>query len=117
MPTQQTVLYSKISDDVLSLNNAHTIAVINLYGELVYQNTRGSTAISGDKIQEQFRKLSFSTSILAFENIKFMLTELDDMKAVVFNTNENSIIIGMNEKAVWNDISAVLNYFSVLQPF
>lgn len=116
MPNQQTVLYSKMAGDILSLSgNIRSIAIINLYGELVYQNMHESAGISGDEIQEQFRKLSFSTSVLAFENVKFMLVEMNDIKTVVVNTNENSIIIGMDEKSVWGDISMVLDYFAGLQ--
>ena len=105
-----------MADDIFSLSeNICAIAVINLYGELVYQNMHESADISGDEIQEQFRKLSFSTSVMAFENVKFMLVEINDIKTVVVNTNENSIIIGMDEKSVWGDISMVLNYFAGLQ--
>ncbi len=105
-----------MADDIFSLSeNICAIAVINLYGELVYQNMHESADISGDEIQEQFRKLSFSTSVIAFENVKFMLVEINDIKTVVVNTNENSIIIGMDEKSVWGDISMVLNYFAGLQ--
>ena len=44
-----------------------------------------------------------------------MLVEMNDIKTVVVNTNENSIIIGMDEKSVWGDISMVLDYFAGLQ--
>ena len=91
-----------MADDILSLSGSIcSIAIINLYGELVYQNMHESAGISGDEIQEQFRKLSFSTSVLAFENVEALkkISELERKLAQHDNAHTPSSKKAIGQKA------------------
>ncbi len=115
MPSQRTVFYSKMFNEVVSLNDhIRTVAVINLFGDLVYQNAHKSVGATSSKTREQFRRLSSSISMLTFEGIKFILMEQNDIKTILINAAETSILIGMDEKTVWKDVLNVLSYFSDL---
>ncbi len=115
MPSQRTVFYSQMFNEAVSLNgHIRTVAVINLFGDLVYHNAHKSVGVASAETREQFRRLSSSISMLTFENIKFILMEQDYMKTILINAGETSIMIGMDEKAAWKDVLSVLDYFSDL---
>ena len=102
-------------NEVVSLNDhIRTAAVINLLGDLVYQNAHKSVGTTSDETRKQFRQLSSSISMLPFDSIKFILMEQNDIKTILINAGEASILIGMDEKAVWKDVLSVLSYFSDL---
>jgi hypothetical protein len=111
MQSENALDYSHLSDRLFTLNDKIIyLAVINIYGEVVKQYTRSSTVNSPkEEAATQFHHIAVATSILTFENIKFMLLEKSNMKIAIINVDEDSLIIGIDKNASWLDIADIFN--------
>lgn len=86
------------------------LAVINIYGEVVKRYNRSANVNTPDEeAASQLHHIAVATSILTFENIKFMLLEKPNMKIAIININEDSIVVGIDKNASWLDISDIFN--------
>jgi hypothetical protein len=116
MQSKNALDYSHLSDKLFTLNDKIIyLAVINIYGEVVKQYTRNWTVNSPkEEAANQLHHIAVATSILTFENIKFMLLEKSNMKIVIINVDEDSLIIGIDKNASWLDIADIFNLLTDL---
>jgi hypothetical protein len=114
---QKKLDYLHSLDSLFVLNEKiRYVALINIFGEVVTQYNKNSTInpISREEISNQFHNIAFATSILTFENIKFMLLEKYDIRIAIINLNEDSLMIGIDKEATWSDILNILSYITDL---
>ena len=120
MQHQKRLDYTHSLDSLFVLSEEiRFIAVINIFGEVVkqYNKNLAINPISREEISNQLHNITFATSILTLENIKFMLLEKYDFKIAIINLNEDSIMIGIDKEATWPDILDILRYIIDLMPF
>lgn len=116
MQEQGNLNYPHLSNSLFALNEKISyIVIINIFGEVINQYNKNSNIHEVSKeTSDQFHNIAFATSILTFENIKFMLLEKQDLKIIIINLNHDSIIIGIDKKADWLDISDIFSYLANL---
>lgn len=91
------------------------IVVLDIFGKVVkHYDKHSETFFTVEEATSKFHDIAFATSMLTFENIKFMLLEKNDLKIVVINLNEDSLIIGIDKNATWSDISGTFSYIECL---
>lgn len=120
MQHQKKLDYTHSLDSLFVLSDEiRFMAVINIFGEVVkqYNKNLAINTISREEISNQLHNITFATSILTLENIKFMLLEKYDFKIAIINLNEDSIMIGIDKEATWPDILDILRYIIDLMPF
>lgn len=120
MQHQKKLDYTHSLDSLLVLSEEiRFIAVINIFGEVVkqYNKNLAINSISREEISNQFQNIAFATSVLALENIKFMLLQKYDLKIAIISMNEDSLMIGIDKEATWPDILDILRYIIDLMPF
>lgn len=120
MQHQKKLDYTHSLDSLLVLSEEiRFIAVINIFGEVVkqYNKNLAINSISREEISNQFQNIAFATSVLALENIKFMLLQKYDFKIAIISMNEDSLMIGIDKEATWPDILDILRYIIDLMPF
>lgn len=96
-------------------NNISYIITLNLLGDIISQHYRDTAPenICIDKIASKFRKITIATSLLNFDNIKFLMYEEDDLKHVIINLQETSMIIGFSKHAPISDVLHILGEFTL----
>lgn len=120
MQHQKKLDYTYSLDSLFVLSEEiRFIAVINIFGEVVkqYNKNLAINSISREEISNQFQNIAFATSVLALENIKFMLLQKYDFKIAIISMNEDSLMIGIDKEATWPDILDILRYIIDLMPF
>lgn len=120
MQHQKKLDYTHSLDSLFVLSEEiRFIAVINIFGEVVkqYNKNLAINPISREEISNQFHNITFATSILTLENIKFMLLEKYDFKIAIINLNEDNLMIGIDKEATWPDILDILRYIIDLMAF
>lgn len=80
-------------------------------GDIIYQHYRDITIARTDskKIMNSIRRITTATSLLNFDNIKFLMYEEDSRKIIIVNYEEISIIIGLDNNASMLDVLDILN--------
>lgn len=103
---------STITDKLQSLNSSISYLVtLNLMGDIIYQHYRdiAVTRTDNTKIMNSIRRITTATSLLNFDNIKFLMYEEDGHKVIIVNYGEISIIIGLDNTASMLDVLDILN--------
>ena len=92
------------------------LVVINIYGEVISRYSRGSIidASLEKESTNQLNHISIATSNLTFENVKFMLLDKSNMKIVIINLDEVSLVIGIDKNASWAEISELFNLTNLM---
>lgn len=116
MQHQRATRYMALSNTLLLNEKVQYFAIADVVGEIVdifYNNMQQDKSIlSKEKISGDLRKISFSTSMLTFENIKLMVLDIDGSKAMVVNLAEDTLIIGISKEALLSDIANIFRYIS-----
>jgi hypothetical protein len=108
MLNQNSTMINKLE----SLNKKISYLVtLNLMGDIIYQHYRDITVTRTDskKIMDSIRRITTATSLLNFDNIKFLMYEEDSHKVIIVNYEEISIIIGLDNTASMLDVLDILN--------
>lgn len=116
MQHQKATRYMALSNTLLLNEKVQYFAIADVVGEIVdifYNNMQqNKNILSKEKISGDLRKISFSTSMLTFENIRLMVLDINGSKAMVVNLAEDTIIIGMSKEALLSDIANIFRYVS-----
>lgn len=110
MPNQNNLILNRI----VSLNNKITyIVTLNLLGDIISQHYKDTTLenFGIDKVVSKFRKITTATSLLNFDNIKFLMYEENSLKHVIINLQETSIIIGLGTNTTISDVLYIIGEF------
>ena len=80
-------------------------------GDIIYEHYRDTSATNRDseKIMNGIRRIIIATSILNFDDVKFLMYEEDNHKSVIINLQETSIVIGFSKDASVSDVLGILN--------
>lgn len=93
-------------------NNISYLVTLNLMGDVIYQyhnNIAATTHKDNQKIMNSIRRITTATSLLNFDNVKFLMYEEDGHKIILINHEEISMIIGLDDGASVFDVLDILN--------
>lgn len=98
---------------VSSNNNISYIVTMNLLGDIIskYYKDTFLEQKDIDRIGSKFRRIATATSLLNFDNIKFLMYEEDNLKHVIINNQELSIIVGFSSDTSISDLLHILGEF------
>jgi hypothetical protein len=99
---------------LVSLNkNISYIVTMNLLGDIISKYYKDTILEKKDidKIGSKFRRIATATSLLNFDNIKFLMYEEDNLKHVIINNQELSIIVGLSSDTSISDFLHILGKF------
>jgi uncharacterized membrane protein YkgB len=99
---------------LVSLNkNISYIVTMNLLGDIISKYYKDTILEKKDidKIGSKFRRIATATSLLNFDNIKFLMYEEDNLKHVIINNQELSIIVGLSSDTSISDFLHILGEF------
>jgi hypothetical protein len=88
------------------------VVTLNLMGDIIYERylDTGVTNMDSKKImRSDLGKIITATSLLSFDNVKFLMYEEDNHKRVIVNFQEISMIIGLNKEASVSDVLDILS--------
>lgn len=103
---------STIIDKLESLNNNISYVVtLNLMGGIIYEHYRDIVETDGDseKLMHNIRRIITATSLLNFDDVKFLMFEEDNHKSVIINFQETSVVIGFSKDALVSDVLGILS--------
>lgn len=103
---------SRIINKLESSNkNISYLVTLNLLGDIIYQHYRDIPATHRDneKIMNSIRRITTATSLLNFDNVKFLMYEEDGHKIIIVNLEETSTIICFDNNASVFDVLDILN--------
>ena len=91
-------------------NNISYVVTLSLMGDIIYEHYRDTAATDRDieKIMNGIRRIITATSILNFDDVKFLMYEEDNHKSVIINLQETSIVIGLGKDASVSDVLGIL---------
>ena len=80
-------------------------------GDIIYEHYRDIdvTDLDGEKIMNGVRRIITATSLLNFDNVKFLMYEENNYKNVIINFQETSVIIGLGKDASVSDVLGILS--------
>jgi hypothetical protein len=80
-------------------------------GDIIYEHYRDIdvTDLDGEKIMNGVRRIITATSLLNFDNVKFLMYEENNHKNVIINFQETSVIIGLGKDASESDVLGILS--------
>lgn len=111
MQHQKTTRYEGLPNALLSDEKVQYLAIANVVGEIVEifdsKVRQNNNLLSKEKLSNYLHKISFSTSMLTFENIQFMVLDTNGTKTMIVNLEEDTVIIGMNEDAGLSDVANI----------
>ncbi len=102
-----------ILEELVSLNNNISYVItLDLVGEIVSQHYRDAhiTNKASDKIISGFKRVVTAASLLNFDNVKFLMYEEDNIKNIIINFQETSLIIGLTDSSL-SDVVGILAIF------
>lgn len=112
MQNQKATDYWHVSDGLFSANDkVRYVAVVNMFGEVTQCFARTPRS-SPEEISQKFQRIAFAINALAFENVKFMLLTEDDLILLIINLGEDTLVVGMDKKTPWSEISAIIGPLS-----
>lgn len=112
MQNQKATDYWRVSDGLLSSNDRiHYVAVVNMFGEVTQCFARAPRP-SPEEISRRIQRIAFAINALAFENVKFMQLNEDDLILLIINLGEDTLVVGMEKNAPWPEISAIIGSLS-----
>jgi hypothetical protein len=87
------------------------VVTLNLMGDIIYEHymDTGVTNMDSKKIMSDLGKIITATSLLSFDNVKFLMYEEDNHKRIIVNFQEISMIIGLNKEASVSDVLDILS--------
>lgn len=87
------------------------VVTLNLMGDIIYEHyiDTGVTNMDSKKIKGDLGKIITATSLLSFDNVKFLMYEEDNHKRIIVNFQEISMIIGLNKEASISDVLDILS--------
>jgi|GEM_PF-1099228 len=103
---------SSLIDKLESLkSNISYIVTLNLMGDIIYEHYMDIdvTDLEGEKIMNGVRRIITATSLLNFDNVKFLMYEGNNHKNVIINFQETSVVIGLSKHASVSDVLGVLS--------
>jgi hypothetical protein len=108
MLSQNSTLINKLES---SNSNISYVVTLNLMGDIIYEHYRdiAATDKDGEKIMNGIRRIITATSILNFDDVKFLMYEEDNHKSVIINLQETSVVIGFSNDATVSDVLGILN--------
>ena len=116
MQHQKMTRYMALSNVLLLNEKVQYLAVANVVGEIVeilYNNRlQNNNILSKEKLSDDLHKISFSTSMLTFENIRLMVLDMSGSKAIVVNLAEDTIIVGMSKESLLSDVANIFRHIS-----
>ena len=101
-------------DKLVSLNkHISYIITLNLLGDVISQHYSDSVVQNKgtEKITSDFSRIVTATSLLNFDNVKFLMYEKEKLKNVIINLQETSVIIGLSDDASVSDVLDILSEF------
>lgn len=103
-----------ILDKLVSLNsNIIYIVTLNLLGNIISEHSRDTTLknVGIDSITSKFRKIITATSLINFDNIKFLMYEEDNIKHAIINYQEMSMILGFSKNTPIANVLHIIGEF------
>lgn len=103
---------SSLIDKLESLkSNISYIVTLNLMGDIIYERYMDIdvTDLDGEKIMNGVRRIITATSLLNFDNVKFLMYEENNHKNVIINFQETSVVIGLSRDASVSDVLGILS--------
>jgi hypothetical protein len=109
MLNQKSAIITKLES--LRHNSISHIVTLNLMGDIIYEHHRSITKEenTNEKITKSIRKIMNATSLLNFDDVKFLMYEEDDQKFILANFAETSIIIGFKKDTSSSDLLDILH--------
>ena len=109
MLNQNSAIITKLES--LRNDSISFIVTLNLMGEVIYEHYRNIAKgeRTNEKITKSIRRIINATSLLNFDDIKFLMYEEDGQKFILANFVETSIIIGLNKDASSSDLLDILD--------
>ncbi|MEM3159455.1 MAG: hypothetical protein QXJ74_01595 [Nitrososphaera sp.] len=112
MQNQKATDYWHVSDGLFSANDkVRYVAVVNMFGEVTQCFARSPHPPQGE-ISRKFQRVAFAINALAFENVRFMLLNEDDLVLLIVNLGEDTLVVGMDKNTPWPKISAIIGRLS-----
>ncbi len=80
-------------------------------GDIIYEHYMDIdvTDLDGEKIMNGVRRIITATSLLNFDNVKFLMYEENNHKNVIINFQEISVVIGLSKDASVSDVLGILS--------
>jgi hypothetical protein len=103
---------SSLIDKLESLkSNISYIVTLYLRGDIIYEHSMDIdvTDLDGEKIMNGVRRIITATSLLNFDNVKFLMYEENNHKNVIINFQETSVVIGLSKDASVSDVLGILS--------
>lgn len=103
---------NSLIDKLASLKgNISYIVTLNLMGDVIYEHYRDTIVTEQDsgKITNGIRRIIAATSLLNFDNVKFLMYEEGNHKNIIVNLQETSVIICLKSDATVSDAIGILN--------
>ena len=108
MLNQKSAIITKLES--LRNNSISHIVTLNLMGDIIYENymniTKGERV--NEKISKSIKRMINATSLLNFDDVKFLMYEEDRQKFILANFAETSIIIGFKKDTSSSDLLDIL---------
>ena len=79
-------------------------------GDIIYQHYRNIAAThrNNERIMNSIRRITTATSLLNFDNVRFLMYEDNTHKIIIVNHEETSMIIGLENNASMFDVLDIL---------
>ena len=87
------------------------IVTLNLVGDVIYEHYKDTIVTDQDseKIMNGIRRIITVTSLLNFDNVKFLMYEEGNHKNIIVNLQETSVILCLRSDASVSDVIGILN--------
>lgn len=113
MQNQKATDYWHVSDGLFSLNEKiRHVAVVNMFGEVTQCFAKKTRQPPQEEISRKFQRIAFAINALAFENVRFMLLDEDDLVLLIINLGEDTLVVGMDKGTPWPEISDIIGRLS-----
>ena len=103
---------SSLIDKLESLkSNISYVVTLNLMGDIIHEHYRDIIVsdLDSEKIMNGIRRIITATSLLNFDNVKFLMYEENNHKNVIINFQETSVVIGLSNDASVSDVLGILS--------
>ena len=92
-------------------NNISYVVTLNLMGEIIYEHYRDiiTKDVDSEKIMNGVQRIITATSLLNYDNVKFLMYEEDSHKNIIINVEESSVVIGLCKCASESDVMSILS--------
>jgi hypothetical protein len=107
MLNQHSYLINKLES---FMNDISYVVTLNLMGEITSELRRGPDEKDADTkvIMSNIGRIITATSLLNFDNVKFLMYEENNRKVIIVNIHESSLVIGLNKYATESNAIRIL---------